>query len=373
MKKKLNVIDLFCGAGGLSYGFSKNESFNVICAIDNNSDMTATYKKNHPDTKVFTMDVANLTSEFFELNTGYKVSDVDIVVGGPPCQAYSTLGRAKLSTAGRDILEDPRGKLFQEYHRILQIFKPKAFIFENVRGLLSMNKGDLIKQITALFEELGYNVQHPVLNAKDYGVPQHRNRIILTGTLLNEKEFIYPSPTHGDSPLLPYVTFRDATSDLPEIGNNQSATYYNSEPKTDFQKWLRKNSSDILTEYIYPKNSERLINFMNIAVEGGSILDFPEDIRPKISFNNSYSRLWWDKPSTNITSNRGSPSSARCVHPKSCRALTTREGARLQSFPDDYIFTGSKNSKNLQIGNSVPPLLAIALSDSLEKYFNENV
>jgi len=372
MGRQLNVIDLFCGAGGLSYGFAKNKNFNLICGVDNDINMTTTYEKNHPDSKVFTMDISGLTREFFEENTNYKVDDVDILVGGPPCQAYSTLGRAKLSTNGRDIMDDPRGKLFQEYYRLLQLFKPKFFIFENVRGLLSMGKGQLVKQIVNLFEELGYDVQMPVLNAKDYGVPQHRNRIIITGTFNKEKKFEYPKPTHGDSPLLPYVTFRDATSDLPEIGNNDSADFYKTEPQTDYQRWLRQNASDVLTEYYYPKNSDRLINFMNLAKEGGSILDFPEDIRPKKSFNNSYSRLWWDKPSTTITSNLGSPSSARCVHPSSCRALTTREGARLQSYPDDYIFIGSRGSKNLQIGNSVPPLLAIALANSLEKYFNED-
>jgi len=371
MTRKLNVVDLFCGAGGLSYGFSKNNAFNVICAVDNDKNMTKTYEINHPFTKVFTMDIADFTGKFFEENTDYKVDDVDIVVGGPPCQAYSTLGRAKLSTNNRDIIEDPRGKLFQDYYRILQIFNPKAFIFENVRGLLSMGDKQLVKQIVELFQGLGYYVQLPVLNAMNYGVPQHRNRIIITGTLDKEK-FEYPKPTHGDSPLLPYITFRDATSDLPEIGNDDSSDKYTTGPTTDFQKWARKNSSDILTEHWYPKNSDRLINFMNIVPEGGNLLDIPEDIRPKKSFNNSYSRLWWNKPATTITSNFGAPSSARCVHPKSCRALTTREGARLQSFPDDYIFTGSKNMKNLQIGNSVPPLLAIALSDSLEKYFNKN-
>ena len=370
MGKKLNVVDLFCEAGGLSYGFSKSPNFNLICGIDNDVNMTTTYEKNHPGTKVFTIDVTDLTRDYFEENTSYKVDDVDIIVGGPPCQAYSTLGRAKLSTNGRDILDDPRGKLFQEYYRLLQLFKPKFFIFENVRGLLSMGKGELVNQIVEIFKDLGYDVQLPVLNAKNYGVPQHRNRIIITGTLNKEKKFEYPKPTHGDSPLLPYVTFRDATSDLPEIGQNESADYYASEPKTEYQEWLRKDSSDVLTEHNYPKNSDRLVNFMNIAIEGGSIKDFPEEIRPKISFNNSYSRLWWDKPSTTITSNLGSPSSARCVHPSSCRALTTREGARLQSYPDDYIFVGSRGSKNLQIGNSVPPLLAVALADSLSEYFN---
>jgi DNA (cytosine-5)-methyltransferase 1 len=369
MRKKLNVIDLFCGSGGLSYGFAKNDVFNVICAVDNDADMINSYQINHSNTKAFEMDVADFTGKFFEKNTSYKISNIDIIVGGPPCQAYSTLGRAKLSTNNRDILEDPRGKLFQEYYRILKIFKPKLFIFENVRGLLSMGKGQLVKQIVVLFEELGYTVKLPVLNAMNYGVPQHRNRIIITGTLF-KTEFKYPESTHGNSPLLPYLTLKDAFSDLPEIGNNDSADYYAIEPQNEYQKWLRKNSGSILTEHSYPKNSDRLIKFMNIVPEGGNLMDIPKDIRPQKSFNNSYSRLWWNKPATTITSNFGAPSSARCVHPTSCRALTTREGARLQSYPDDYIFTGSKNSKNLQIGNSVPPLLAIALSNSVAKHFN---
>jgi len=368
MTRKLNVIDLFCGSGGLSYGFMHNEAFNLIAAVDILPDMTKTYELNHPGVKVLTMDIGKFDCELYKKESEQNPKEVDIVVGGPPCQAYSTVGKR--------LLDDPRGKLFQEYYRILKEFQPKFFIYENVKGLLSMQRGNLINTITELFESLGYFVQVKLLNAANYGVPQIRERVIITGSHF-DNNFLYPEPTHGNGsidlfntvPLKKFVTMKDALSDLPCIGNGEAADYYAKPPQNEYQKVMRSNSSDLLTEHHYPKNGPRLIEIMESLPEGGMLMDIPESIRPQKAFYNSYSRLWWEKPSTTITRNFGTPSSARCVHPLVPRALTTREGARLQSYPDDYVFVGNKVSKNLQIGNSVPPMLSVALADCVYSYF----
>ena len=200
--KQYTIMDLFAGVGGLSYGFSVLPQFHIVAANEIEKDISVAYTLNHPNVEMLNCDIKDLTDEVLEkVLRGKKV---DIVVGGPPCQSYSTLGKRQ---------NDERANLFMQYKRILKILQPKAFIFENVTGMLSMNKGNLFKQIQAEFEELGYDLKHKVLDAVDYGVPQHRERVILVG-IKGENNFIYPSPTHGEG-LKPYVTLKEAIGDLP--------------------------------------------------------------------------------------------------------------------------------------------------------------
>lgn len=361
--KKINVIDLFAGAGGLSYGFYKNENFKIVCANEIEKDMSMTYTKNHPDVPMYNMDIKDFNPDSVVNELLEKNETVDLIIGGPPCQAYSTVGKR--------ILDDPRGKLFQEYYRIVKSLMPKMFVFENVKGLLSMDKGNLIKLIISLFEQLGYVVKFKVLNAADYGVPQNRERVIIVGNRLKE-EYNFPEPTHSSNEmdnLKKHLTLSDAISDLPRLGNGEVCEKYLSEPKNEYQEKLRMNS-DRLTEHASPKNNGNLIALMRALPDGGTPLDVAEDLRPKSGFKNTYCRLWWDKPATTITRNFSTPSSSRCIHPIDPRPLTAREAARLQSFPDDYIFIGSKTSKNLQIGNAVPVILSEFLATSILKVFN---
>jgi DNA (cytosine-5)-methyltransferase 1 len=363
---KYKVIDLFAGAGGLSYGFANDDNFEIIAANEIASDMVKTYKANHPFIKVYHCDIKDFGITNLKNDFGIGKKDIDIIIGGPPCQAYSTVGKR--------LLNDPRGQLFQEYYRILKEIEPKFFIFENVKGLLSMSKGELFKTIIFLFESLGYKVYYKLLNSADYGVPQIRERIIIIGTKLKNK-YSFPEPTHCNNEYLlnlklkPYLTLSEAISDLPFIKSGEQSFEYATEPKNEFQKLMRKNAPKKLMDHIAPKNNEKLIKIMEYLPDGGTPLDLPEELRPKSGFKNTYSRLWWNRPSTTITRNFSTPSSSRCIHPKAPRPLTTREGARIQCFPDDYIFYGSRSSKNLQIGNAVPTFLSIALKNSLKEHF----
>lgn len=360
--KKINVIDIFCGAGGLSYGFYKNKNFNILCANDIEKDMAETYKANHKNVPVYNMDIKNFNLELLEKELKITKNDVDVIIGGPPCQAYSTVGKR--------ILDDPRGKLFQEFYRLVKECSPKLFLFENVKGLLSMNKGDLFQEIVNLFKNIGYQIEYKVLNACDFGVPQSRERVFIVGTL-NSQKFIFPSETHseyGCEKTKKYITLKDAISDLPELGNNEQINEYYKDTNHYYQEILRDTS--ILTEHVSPNNNDKLIELMKALPDGGTPLDVEERLRPKSGFKNTYSRLWWEKPCTTITRNFSTPSSSRCIHPKQPRPLTPREALRIQSFPDSYILKGSNSSKKVQIGNAVPPLLSKELAKSVNDYLN---
>ncbi len=289
----------------------------------------------------------------------------------PPCQAYSTVGKR--------IIDDPRGKLFQEYYRVLKEFSPKLFLFENVRGLISMQDGELLKTIISLFESLGYKVKYKILNAADYGAPQVRERVIIIGSKL-KGDFVYPEPTHTNidktddlftGAVKPWLTLEDAIGDLPFIKSGEEGLGYKDTPQNEFQKMMRSNAPKELMDHVAPKNNERMVKLMESLPDGGTPEDLPFDLRPKSGFKNTYCRLWWKRPSTTITRNLSTPSSSRCIHPRAPRPLTTREGARIQCFPDNYKFYGSRSDRNLQIGNAVPTFLSSAIADAILSHFKK--
>ena len=212
-------------------------------------------------------------------------------------------------------------------------------------------------------------MKHKVLNAVDYGVPQLRERVILVG-IKGENNYEYPAPTHGEG-LKPYVTLKDAIGDLPALKSGQSSTSYSYDSNNEFLGFVRADGADEVSEHTAPKNGAHLIRIMEALQDGQSKNDLPEDIRPKSGYGNTYAKLWWERPSTTITRNFACPSSSRCIHPRDSRAMSIREGARLQSFPDDYKFYGSDGMKRLEIGNAVPPLLSIAIAKQMIKALKE--
>lgn len=355
----MKAIDLFAGAGGFSVGLEK-AGFEVVFANDIDENACKSYKLNHPLTVVQKGDIANISGKDILKLCGLKADEIDLVVGGPPCQGFSTVGKKDEN--------DPRNKLFVHFFRLVADIKPRAVVFENVPGFKRLYHGKVFEAVCREFEKLGYSVETKVLNALNYGVPQNRERTFIVGCE-EGVSFSWPKPTHGnsnffESSLAKPLTLEDALSDLPIVGIGEKAEDYISEPKNDFQRERRKNCLK-LTEQIGPKHGPKLIKIIKMVPPGGCILDVPEQLRPKSYFANTYARLWWDKPAPTITRNFGTPSSSRCIHPFADRGLTTREGARLQSFDDDYIFVGSRSSKNLQIGNAVPPLLAEAICREL--------
>lgn len=365
------VIDIFAGAGGLSYGFAHDKSFEIVAANEILEPMAKTYTLNHPTVKMYNCDIKNLGLKNLTEDLGIKEGDVDVVIGGPPCQAYSTVGK-------RDE-NDERGDLYLEYYRILSEVKPKMFVFENVKGLLTIKHGKLVKEIISLFETLGYYVDIKLMNAADYGTPQIRERVIIVGNNLGH-EFTYPQPTHynPEEPdsykegLLPYVTLGEAIGDLPVIGTNQSGVNYTIEPENEYQRLMRKDAPSKITDHDCSKITPKLVDFMNSLPDGGIPLDAPEELRPTVGFNNFYCRLWWNRPSTTITRNFDTASATRSIHPKQPRPLTRREGARIQGFPDNYMFYGTKKDKNLQIANAVPTFLATAIKDAIKEFLDKH-
>src|SRR3989338_283489 len=254
MAKKLKVIDLFCGVGGLSYGFAHGDNFEIVAANEILPNMAKAYSLNHPTAKVYVEDIKDFGVGKIEKDLNIKAREIDIIVGGPPCQAYSTVGKR--------LIDDPRGKLFQEYYRVLKEFNPKLFLFENVRGLLSMQGGELLKTIISLFESLGYKVQHKLLNAADFGAPQIRERVIIIGSKLGTG-FQYPLQTHCGTEKGPdlfgigfksHLTLEEAISDLPFIKSGEERFEYASEPRNDFQKMMRVNAPERLMDHNAPKN-----------------------------------------------------------------------------------------------------------------------
>lgn len=348
------VADIFCGAGGLSYGFSQNDFFKLVFANDCDKDALTTYSLNHNATEILHCDIKDIDEKML-----LKYGKIDILLGGPPCQSYSTLGKRKM---------DKRAHLFEEYLRILGILQPQIFIFENVVGLISMQKRELFKQICKEFENLGYVIFHQILNAVHFGVPQMRERVFVVGVKddICSQDFVFPKPTHRK-----FTTLENALNDLPPIksGENGDNKGFLHEPNNEFLHFVRK--SEILSEHCSPKNNPNLIKIMQTLKDGECKDDLPAHLRPKSGYTNTYAKMWWQQPAPTITRNFATPSSSRCIHPRDSRALSIREGARLQSFPDDFVFAGSHSAKRLQIGNAVPPLVSIALAKAVKEYLSE--
>lgn len=346
-----NIMDLFSGVGGLSYGFTQFPQFHIVAANEIEKDIATAYSLNHPHVTMLNCDIQSLTEEMLANALGGKT--IDVVIGGPPCQSYSTLGKRQI---------DQRANLFMQYKRILKILRPRMFVFENVVGILSMDKGKLFQRVQAEFMELGYSLKSQIVNAVDFGVPQYRERVILVG-MQGDNRFVYPVPTHGKG-RKPYITLKDALGDLPVLKSGQERDAYAAPASNEFLKFVRTNCPEQsqLREHKAPKNGAHLIKIMETLQDGQSKNDLPEDIRPKSGYGNTYAKLWWERPSTTITRNFACPSSSRCIHPRDSRAMSIREGARLQSFPDDYQFYGADGMKRLEIGNAVPPLLSVAIA-----------
>jgi DNA (cytosine-5)-methyltransferase 1 len=362
--RPFRCVDLFSGAGGFSAGLQK-EGFRTIFAVEIDPDACATFRANHQGVDLFQDNIAKLSTSDLLQRLHVKSEDLELLVGGPPCQGFSTVGSKKV--------DDPRNQLFQHYFRIVEKLRPKFVIFENVTGFKRLYFGRAFESVCAEFERLDYEVEAHILNAVQYGVPQQRERTIVVGFEKGTR-FLWPSPTHAmlDEELLivpgdlrKVVTLGAALGDLPPISSGEVSDRYFCSPQNDYQRERRQGMVE-LTEHEGPCHGPKLLEVIGHVPDGGCILDVPQRLRPRGYFNNTYARLWWDRPSTTITRNFGTPSSSRCIHPLCNRGLTTREGARLQSFDDDFRLVGARASKNLQIGNAVPPLLAAALGRAVK-------
>ena len=281
-----------------------------------------------------------------------NLGKVHLLAGCPPCQGFSTVGSKNVS--------DLRNDLFHEFLRAVAELDPEYVLFENVSGFKRMYSGEAYKTLTIELNNLGYDFVSDILNTCEYGIPQKRLRTILIGWKKNLNSVKLPEKSNYR------WTLMDAISDIPALSNNDIKYHYECDPLNDYQEMLR-GTSDILIGHDSSNYGVKMIDLISKIPIRGSVQDLAPEFRPKSCFKNCYARLDPDEPAPTITRNFGTPSSSRCIHPVQNRALSTFEGARLQSFPDDYIFIGSKTSKNIQIGNAVPPLLGKAIGLEIMK------
>jgi len=330
--RKYNFISLFTGAGGLDIGF-KEAGFNGLLASDIMPEAHKSYSFNFPNEPFIQEDIRKLS--LTKIMSFVGDNTVDVIIGGPPCQGFSNMGNKNSA--------DPLNLLFENYVKIVDLIRPKCFLFENVKGLLTMFEGRYFNQVIKSFLSIGYNLHYSLVDSSLYGVPQKRERVIIFGTLL-EKQFLFPATnTENYGSLLSYTNVGDAINDLMDKGN-------------EVPNQIALNHSDIV------------IRRYQLIPEGGKLPkpeELPIDIRRK-NFGNTYTRLSRDEiSSTIVPGNNALP-----IHPVLNRSLTPREAARIQTFPDSYVFKGDRRSQCIQVGNAVPPLMAAKFADCIKHFIN---
>ncbi len=362
---KLTAIDLFAGAGGLSLGFSK-AGFNIVLALDNDADACRTYRKNNKkdNGEVLTEDIGkvNFVSKLREL--GLTKGEIDIVLSGAPCQGFSASNKKTRS------LKNPKNLLFKNFVRAVKEIYPKWILFENVSGIISFEKGRIVQIINDNLEDIGYSCKWDILNATDYGIPQVRRRFFLVGNRMGV-DFAFPSRTHGNGKR-PYITVRDAIYDLPVLqnGNRDDVMPYrhNSPNISEYQREMRMGySRRNCANNQVSKNNDLVVKRYSFIPQGGNWGDIPAYLMENYRDTNNchsgiYRRLKWDEPSIVIGNFRKN----MLVHPEQDRGLSVREAARLQSFPDWYIFQGGLVSQQQQVADAVPPTLAHRMALSIK-------
>lgn len=402
----MRIIDLFSGAGGLTFGFYyriKNNKFvrnrknSFVFANEFDSHAAKAFSSNYPSINMLAQDIKSLDADTIKGMIGEE--PVDLIIGGPPCQSFSTVGQR---------VYDEKAMMYEEYLRILSIVKPKMFLFENVKGILSMRETfyktdeddniqytttknketgrerkkpiidhygryvmDIIQEKFAnITEDFGYNIVKETLNAVDFGVPENRERVFIVGIRKDLNiQWEFPSPKATDK-----LTIKDAISDLPPVSENENVTQYVAEPQNAYQELMRYGCHSI-TQHYCGEYGEKIRTVIKNVKQGQGKNDFNQLIEQGVidkkykltsGYANTYGRLIEDQPCTTITNNMSTPSGLRCIHYEQNRALTPREGARIQSFPDWFQFVGDKTNVTTQIGNAVPPLLAIALAKQID-------
>ena len=359
--KNARVVSLFSGGGGLDLGFLRAE-YDIIWAIDNDKNAVDTYSANIGK-HILCMDLNDITDS--------ELPKCDIVIGGPPCQSFSL--------AGKRNADDKRGRLIWKYLDVIECLQPRAFLFENVTGLLSAKNYDgdkVLPLLSKAFHNLGYSINVGVINALDFGVPQRRKRLFIVG-IKGQNPFVFPKQTHGDESEngTKYVSVADALDDLPAASSDMhDYIAYEKNPKTEYQLEMRTNSQGV-TEHFIPTMSSLDEYIITHVKPGGNYMDIPTDVPSKRirrlqrygGHTTCYGRLAGDSPSYTINTYFNRPNVGCNIHYKESRLITVREALRLQSFPDTFIIVSSnKHGRNSIVGNAVPPKVATVLAEALK-------
>lgn len=371
-----NIVDLFCGTGALSYGLERADArFEVIGGIDVDEAACETAHLNHPKGVFLCDSIERVSPAMFHRLIGSAA--VDVIVGGPPCQGFSSLRPSRGAK-----IQDPRNRLYKHFLNYVSYLEPTVVLMENVIGLINASNGRLLSDIMGRFSKLGYEADWRVLNAAHYGVPQKRERLILVAVRKNRVKrptMQFPAPTHAFSGRVIGTRLKhrylpvpedaeralgvlDAISDLPAIEAGEFAEHYASRPRNSYQRARRARATAKLLLHCAADHSKKMLKVIRYA--GGSKYELPPGLVSS-GYSSCYSRMAADEPATTITVKFTSPASSKCIHPEQDRAITPREAARLQSFDDSFKFAGSKSEIASQIGNAVPPLLGKAVAPML--------
>lgn len=357
-KDKYTCLDLFSGAGGLSRGFY-DAGYNVVLGVDFDEAALKTFKENHGAAEAMKLDLFNHENidVIIEFLNSHNI-ELDVLVGGPPCQGFSI--------AGPRNMDDKRNTLYQAMVKLADRVKPQAVVLENVPGMLQTNDGIGAKRVVEDFAKIGYKMVPQLLYAPDYGIPQIRKRVFFVGLRDSENEFEFPAATVDKDK---YITCEDAISDLPSLETEDGDIIYGDEiqnyatkPLTEYQKIMRKNSEKVYN-HIGSVPIEKTKKMISMVPEGKNYRALPEAYSRLYKYHEALTRYHSQKPS--LTINTGHRSH---FHYKYNRIPTVRESARLQSFPDDFIFYGNKSQQYKQVGNAVPPMLGQVVAVKLKEY-----
>ena len=366
--QKMKAIDLFSGCGGLSLGFLQ-AGYSIDRAVEYDAVIAETYKHNHPEVDVIVDDIKNIdTARVFHVN------DADVIIGGPPCQGFSMAG----ARIRHGFIDDPRNYLFKHYFNVVKTVKPKAFVMENVKGMKNMQGGKIFQEILNIFSDpemtggQPYYLFHKIVKAVDFGVPQKRERLVIIGTTIpglwfdklwleTEAEIAEEIPDYFTA-----VTVRDAISNLPAV--SPDGIIENPIPETTYQKYLAC-IGETITNHTKSNHSNKAVERMRQIGNGQNFTELDEEINSVHS--GSYGRLCWDEPAATITTRFDTPAGGRFIHPVEDRTLSPREAARIQSFPDDFVFYGAKREISRQIGNAVPPKVSYFLARFILKILEQ--
>ncbi len=360
----MDVIDLFSGCGGLSLGFIK-DGYTIKKAVEFDKQIAQIYKINHPNVELIVDDIRNID------NSGvFKSRESTVIIGGPPCQGFSMAG-ARIRNG---FIDDPRNYLFKHYFNVVKTVKPKVFIMENVKGIMTMQSGKIFSEIKSIFQNsdlldgITYNLFYRVVKAVDFGIPQKRERVIIIGTTIHDLNMEELWNNTIDDIKKEYPTYFDRVTVKDAIGNMPHTTddgiIKNPIPKTSYQKYLSCEEK-FLHNHTMTKHSLLAIKRMHKIDNGENFKVLDENI--KSVHSGSYGRLCWNEQAPTITTRFDTPAGGRFIHPTEDRTLSPREAARIQSFPDDFIFYGNKTTICKTIGNAVPPKISYFLAKLVRK------
>ncbi len=362
----MKVVDLFCGCGGISCGLERS-GFEILAGLDVEPIFLKSYAANFPNAKAILRDLSNTDPADIMQLIGIKPGELDLLVGGPPCQGFS-----KNVPRKNRYFEDPKNRLVVAFLNLAKHAMPRYILMENVAEMQNGFEQAYTNLMVEILETYGYSVNYSVLYAPDYGIPQRRRRAFFLASRDSEK-LSFPKPTHFDTGGVPtlfaeqsYVTVWDAIGDLPQLehGEGEELMSYKMVPFHNFQEWARQNSHQIynhVARHLQPTQYERLSSIK----PGQGIKDLPDHLRPKSGYSGAYGRLTKDMIAPTITRWVFHPGSGRFGHPVTPRVITIREAARLQAFPDTFRFVGTYIQQSHQVGNAVPPLLAEAIGSTL--------